>query len=184
MKTINIKLTENIYLNALQADDVNDIYHTINTQREYLGRWLPFVSSTQSVAFTQEFVNYSLSLEDKTFTIREGGTFIGLIGFKATDKENCKTEIGYWLSQDYQGRGIVTRAVSALCNYAFETLGMNRIQIKCAIGNSPSSNIPKRLGFQFEGIERAGELFPDGTFANIEVYSLLKKEYNLIESNK
>lgn len=139
---------------------------------------MPFVAKTDTVAFTQKAV-YSLSNSDnKTFTIREDNKFVGLIGFKATDKGNCKTEIGYWLSGEYQGKGIMTSAVECLCKQAFEELGMNRVQIKCAVGNTPSSNIPKRLGFKFEGVERAGELFADGNFVDIEVYSLLKNEYN------
>jgi ribosomal-protein-serine acetyltransferase len=54
---------------------------------------------------------------------------------------------------------------------------MNRIQIKCANGNIPSKNIPKRLGFILEGIEREGELLCDGHFTNLEVYSLLCKDF-------
>lgn len=173
-----MKLLEDISLRLLQADDAIDIYNTIDAQREYLGRWLPFVASTTSVAVTQTFVDSSLKAEDKTFTIRKGELFIGLIGFKATDKANCKTEIGYWLSREYQGKGIMSRAVEVLYRYAFEELGMNRVQIKCAVGNTPSSNIPKRLGFQFEGVERAGELFANGNFVDIEIYSLLKNEYH------
>lgn len=168
-----MKLFEDISLRVLQADDAKDIYDTIDAQRAYLGRWLSFVESTTSVAVTQAFVNSALNAEDKTFTIRKGEQFVGLIGFKATDKGNCKTEIGYWISEEYHGRGIMTRAVEYLCRQAFEALGMNRVQIKCAIGNTPSSNIPKRLEFQFEGVERAGELFADGNFVDIEIYSLL-----------
>lgn len=174
---IKMKISDDILLRPLQLGDAADIYQTIDSQREYLRRWLPFVDSTQSLQFTQEFVFYSLKTGDKVFTIRECDQFIGLIGFKSTDKENCKTEIGYWLSQYHQGRGIMSRAVKQLCQYAFEDQGINRIQIKCAVGNIPSSNIPKRLGFKFEGIEREGELFTDGSFADLEVYSLLKKEY-------
>lgn len=173
-----MRLFEEISLRPLQVDDAGDIYNAIDTQREYLGRWLPFVAFSDSVAVTQKFVDSAVDAEDKTYTIRKGDQFIGLIGFKATDKANCKTEIGYWLSKDYQGQGIMTRAVERLCRYAFEELSINRVQIKCAVGNAPSSNIPKRLGFQFEGIERAGELFADGSFVDIEVYSLLKNEYN------
>ena len=55
-------------------------------------------------------------------------------------------------------------------------MAMNRIEIKCAIGNTPSSSIPQRLVFKFEGIERAGELFPDGCFKDLEIYSILKDE--------
>lgn len=173
-----MKLFEDISLRPLQADDAKYIYNAIDTQREYLGRWLPFVAGTTSVAVTQAFVDSAWNAEDRTSTIRKGEQFIGLIGFKATDKANCRTEIGYWLSEAYQGNGIMTRAVERLCGYAFEELGMNRVQIKCAIGNNHSSNIPKRLGFKFEGVERAGELFADGNFADIEVYSLLKNEYH------
>lgn len=173
-----MKLFDDISLRLLQADDAKDMYDAIDAQREYLGRWLPFVAGTTSVAVTQAFVDSAFNAEDKTFTIRKGEQLIGLIGFKATDKANCKTEIGYWLSGEYQGKGIMTRAVEVLCGYAFEELGMNRVQIMCAVGNSHSSNIPKRLGFQFEGVERAGELFADGDFVDIEVYSLLKNEYN------
>ena len=54
---------------------------------------------------------------------------------------------------------------------------MNRIQIQCAVGNTKSSNIPRRLGFTLEGIARAGELQADGRFSDIEVYSLLREEY-------
>lgn len=173
-----MELFDDVFLRPLQPDDAKGIYNTIDAQRDYLGRWLPFVVGTTSVSVTQEFVESSLKAEDKTFTIRKGEQCIGLIGFKAIDNANCKTEIGYWLSEKYQGRGIMTRAVDVLCKYAFVELGLNRVQIKCAVGNSHSSNIPKRLGFKFEGVERAGELFANGCFVDLEVYSLLKHEYN------
>ena len=177
---MEIKLSEEISLKTLQIEDVKDIYEMIDDQREYLGRWLPFVSFTTSPEFTKVFVEYTVCLPEEerehTFTIRKKGEFIGLIGFKDTDRENLKTEIGYWLSEKEQGKGIVTRAVSILCGYAFDELSMNRIQIKCAVGNSSSSNIPKRTGFTFEGVERAGELFPDGSFKDLEIYSILRNE--------
>ena len=172
-----MKLFEDISLRSLQADDAKDIYNMIDAQREYLGCWLPFVTATTSMAVTQAFVDSAVNTDDKTYTIRKDDKFIGLIGFKATDNENRKTEIGYWLSDEHQGQGIMTRAVDCLCKYAFQELGLNRVQIKCAVGNTPSRNIPRRLGFQFEGIERAGELVADGSFADIEVYSCLKDEY-------
>ena len=122
---------------------------------------MPFVADTTSIEFTQTFVdstiNTSKENHEPTFTIHKSGEFVGLIGFKATDKGNRKTEIGYWLSEPYQG----------------QELNINRVQIKCAVGNTPSSAIPKRLGFIFEGIERAGELGSNDIFYDLEVYSFL-----------
>ncbi|MDL2228598.1 GNAT family N-acetyltransferase, partial [Odoribacter sp. OttesenSCG-928-L07] len=83
----------------------------------------------------------------------------------------------YWLSADYQKKGIVTQCVEFMVGHAFNKLNLNRIQIKCAVGNIKSSNIPKRLNFKFEGIEREGEYYDDDLFFDIEVYSILKKEW-------
>jgi ribosomal-protein-serine acetyltransferase len=53
-------------------------------------------------------------------------------------------------------------------------LDIKRIQIKCAVANTASRSIPHRLGFQLEGIERAGELLTGGVFTDLAVYSKLK----------
>jgi len=100
----------------------------------------------------------------------------GLISFKYTDRANHKTELGYWLAQDQQGKGLVTRSCKALINLAFERMGMHRVQIKISVDNHRSKGIPKRLGFKFEGIERDGE-FLNGHYTDLEVYSILKNEW-------
>lgn len=61
--------------------------------------------------------------------------------------------------------------------FAFDEMEMNRIQIRCGVGNEPSRCIPIRLGYQFEGVEHAGELFPDGRFMDLEVYSMLNGDF-------
>ncbi|WP_321423994.1 GNAT family protein [uncultured Bacteroides sp.] len=114
--------------------------------------------------------------KEYVFVIHYDGAFARLIGFKDTDKLNKKTEIGYWLSESYQKKGIITESVKVLLHFAFDELDINRIQIKCAVGNAPSRNIPRKLGFKFEGVERDGELLVDNQFTNIEVYSLIKKD--------
>ena len=75
-----------------------------------------------------------------------------------------------------QKKGIITQSMRALVDFAFDELEMNRVQVKCAVANYASKNIPQRLGFQKEGIERDGELLTDGKFTNLEIYSLLKKD--------
>jgi ribosomal-protein-serine acetyltransferase len=109
------------------------------------------------------------------FTIQYKDQFAGIVGFKNTDKVNRKTEIGYWLSEVFQKKGIITKSVAMLCDFAFKALGINRLQIKSTVGNR-SSNIPNSLGFRLEGIERNGELLNDGLYADLEVYSKLKSD--------
>ena len=176
-----IKVDTDIELRLLKQSDSIDIFNMIDSQREYFGKWLPFVESTKQLSDTKNFVksivNTPKDLFEYIFTIRKQKEFIGLIGFKSTDKLNKKTEIGYWISKNHQKQGIVSKAVERLCNFAFNKLDLNRIQIKCAVENKASINIPKRLDFKFEGVERHGELLSGNVFTDLVVYSKLKSDY-------
>jgi ribosomal-protein-serine acetyltransferase len=175
-----IKVNENILLKQIVISDAKDIFETIDSQRIYLRKWLPFVDMTKQFSDTEKFIKsiYSVPIENKelVFVIHYNQKFAGLIGFKSTDRMNKKTEIGYWLSETCQKKGIITESLVALINFAFNDLDLNRIQIKCAIGNIPSKNIPKRLNFEFEGIERDGEILSDGEYTDVEIYSLIKRK--------
>lgn len=175
---MTIKIDSDTALRQLKLSDSKDIFKTIDSQREYLGKWLPFVAVTKELKDTENYVNSVISApKDKfeyVFTIRHLNEFIGIIGYKDTDKANKKTEIGYWLSEKFQKKGIVTKSVDKLCDFAFKEQGLNRVQIKCAVENKRSINIPKKLGFKFEGIERNGELLTGNVFTDLEVYSKLK----------
>jgi ribosomal-protein-serine acetyltransferase len=175
-----LRIDTETVLRQLVTEDAVDIFKAIDSQRAYLGRWLPFVEYTKVLADTETYVdsvvNAPKSRFEYLFTIRNKDMFAGLVGFKGTDWQNRKTEIGYWLSESFQKQGIMTRAVERLCHFAFHELQLNRVQIKCAVGNEASIAIPIRLGFQFEGIERAGELLTGHVFTDLVVYSKLKSD--------
>jgi len=172
-----IQVSEDIVLYPLSVDDIFKIFNTLNEEREYMREWLPFVDTTHEEEDTANFVNHVLQTEDKQFTIYYQDKFVGLVGFKDTDNTNKKIEIGYWLSQHAQGKGIMMKSVFRLLELAFSEMEMNRIQIKVAVGNHKSRRIPERLGFQTEGVERDGELLVGGVYTDIAVYSLLKREF-------
>jgi ribosomal-protein-serine acetyltransferase len=174
-------LFDQFNLQLLTIENDLEIFHLIDNNREYLGKWLPFIPFTKSVTDTTSFVTSVIQhpnfASQPVFTIREKNKIIGLIGFKDTDHTNLKSEIGYWLAENYQKKGIATEAVKRLCQYGFSHLNLNRIQLKVALGNTPSRNIPLRLGFQLEGMERAGEKVSDHKYRDLEIFSLLKSEF-------
>lgn len=176
-----IQVNKETQLRLISIDDAKSIFETIDSQREYLGRWLPFVGYTDSIddsiAFISSVLQTPADRAEQVFVIYQNDKFAGVVGFKDTDRLNRKTEIGYWLSQPFQKKGIITQSVQKLVEYAFNKLEMNRIQIRCAVGNEPSKRIPQRLNFKFEGVEREGELLLSGEFTNLEVYSLLKSDF-------
>lgn len=178
---ISFSILPDILLREVRIEDAAAIYHAIDTHRDYLKTWLPFVDNLHSVADEENFLKSVLSAPaeryEPVFGIwNDRNEICGLIGFHFSDFDNHRTEIGYWLLPEYQHRGIVTIGVRKLCQWAVEEKGMKRIQIRCATGNAASNGIPIRLGFLREGTERAGELLASGEYADIHVYSILKEE--------
>lgn len=171
----HIRVNDKIRLESATADMAPVIFETIDRDREYLKEWLPFVNFTFDLNDTIKFlksVSDESNRRDFIYIVWYKEEFAGLIGFKDTDWVNRKTEIGYWLAEKMQHKGIITACVTKLADYAFRKLNMHRIQIKVAESNQKSEAIPKKLNFKLEGIERAGELHGD-KFLNLKVYSLL-----------
>lgn len=177
---VELKVDSEIVLKEIELSDAEAIFKLIDSDRKNLRIWLSFVDSTKEIEDTKDFIRSTLFLpediRDFVAVIIYNGQKIGLIGFKLTDFVNKKTEIGYWISKEFENKGIVTKSVVKMINYAFNNLELNRIQIKCGIGNEKSSKIPKKLNFKFEGIERSAELL-NGKFIDAEVYSILKDEW-------
>lgn len=161
-------------------EDATLIFEAIDKNREDLRIWLPFIDGLKSVADEQGFLQSVLAVpyeqRDPVYILEQGKAICGLAGFHFSDAPNRRTEIGYWLLPAYRGKGIVTNTVRYLCQWAVRERNMNRIQIRCAVGNIPSNAVPKRLGFTLEGTEREGELLTSGEYVNVNVYSILKKE--------
>lgn len=172
-----IKISDVYSLRLLEVNDTVALFTILDSQREQMRVWLPFVDLTQSAEDIKKSMKTFATPENPQFCIMRGEEVIGLIGFKDTDQINRKTEIGYWLSFDYQGKGVMTQAVEKLLEYAFGIMKMHRVTIKAAEKNKKSRNVPQRLGFVQEGIERESELLVDGLHADIVVYSMLKREY-------
>ena len=166
-------------LRRLRTEDAPDIFASIDTQRRYLGRWLPFVADTHRIEQTRQVVagmladtaNPVYTIRDgETFTLRSGNAFAGLIGFKSADAARRSVEIGYWLREEQQGKGIMAAAVRTLCDLAFGEMGMRRGEIRCGTGNLPSNRIPQRLGFLRSHVEEQGEQLSDGAWIDLNVY--------------
>lgn len=175
----HIRVNDKIRLELIKGSMAQIIYDTIERDRKYLAEWLPFVAFTREVSDTVAFIASLTSQgnkKDSVYCIWYKEEFAGLIGFKETDWVNRKSELGYWLAEKMQGKGIIVASVEKLIKYAFKSQKLNRIQIKVAEGNTKSESIPLRLGFKFEGIERDGELH-DKKYLNLKIFSLLRKEW-------
>lgn len=181
-----IRIDEHLCLREINIADTQSIFQIIDAYRDELREWLTFIDSTIS---DMDTLNYIKSVSpynsdgDKVYTILYNEKIVGLIDIENIHICNNKAEIGYWLSPEYQGKGIMRKSVMSLMHYAFTHLEFNRIQIKCAVANHKSNNIPLKIGFKHEGIEREGELLSSGKYTDLNVYSMLKHEFITIPTS-
>lgn len=176
-----IVVSDSLILRLLRQESAGIIFESMDHNRHYLRKWLPFVDNTwkaeDTEAYIKSIIQYSGPKRDLVYEIWHRDAFAGLIALKEVDQWNKRAELGYWLDPRFEGQGIMTSSCTAIMNFAFTKLGLNRIQVKAGIGNSRSSRVPERLGFKFEGIERSGEKFSDH-YIDLEVYSMLKKDWS------
>jgi len=82
-------------------------------------------------------------------------------------------EVSYFLRGSARGRGLATRAVRLVSRWAFEELGIERIELRAHPQNDASRRVAERAGFTREGLERASRPWPDGKRFDSILYSLL-----------
>lgn len=100
----------------------------------------------------------------------------GAIRLNHIEHENRKASVGYYIGEQFQGSGVATASVRAVLQYAFERLGFNRIELRCASDNLASQRVAERLGFAWEGLLRQAEL-QDGVYLDHFVYGLLRDDF-------
>ena len=93
------------------------------------------------------------------FKILYEGTFTGVIGLSDIDTVNRGAHVGYWISKDLRNRGIATIALSLICDYSRDNLGLNRLYTKVLEYNPASLKVLIKNGFAIEGYQRDSYIF-------------------------
>ncbi|CAJ36208.1 GNAT family N-acetyltransferase [Methanocella arvoryzae] len=167
-------------LRLVEEQDVQEIFELIDSSREHLRPWLPWVDLTTTSEDTAGFIRRSLEQHEKNeaiiLALMYRGKIAGIVSLVTIDWENEKAEMGYWIGTQYRGKGLATRACRALVTTAFEDLGLHRVEIRVATENGRSRAIAGRPGFTQDGVLREAILLY-GRYHDMVVYSMLKAEW-------
>ncbi|MBP2078665.1 GNAT family N-acetyltransferase [Oceanobacillus polygoni] len=174
------EVDEHITLQQLKLQDANQLFQLIDRNRSYLREWLPWLDTNvepeDSLAFIDHMLQASKDKKGLTAGIFYQDKLVGVAGFNVFDWTNRIGYIGYWIGQDYQGKGIITNVVRALTDYAFTEAQLNRVDIRAAFTNNKSRAIPERLGFKEEGLLRQAEWLYDHYVDHV-VYGMLASDW-------
>ena len=127
---------------------------------------IDFISSMLSANEDETFA-FAITLDDKV---------IGSIGvFRQQNIHRQTAEMGYYIAEEYWGKGIMTDAVKQICNYVFKNSDILRIYAEPFAYNTGSCRVLEKAGFQYEGTLRNNAV-KNGKVIDMKMYSLLREE--------
>lgn len=173
MATIFPILKEDCFLlRQIVAEDIHEIYQGLSHPDviKYYG------VSYNSLADTKAQMKWFADLEAEGTGIwwaivnKENMAFYGAIGFNNLSTVHQKAEIGFWLLPAYWGKGIMSKAIARVCDYAFNKLNLHRIEALVETENGNSKNLLKKSNFNYEGTFVDYEI-KNGNFISLESYA-------------
>ena len=130
------------------------------------GYSIDYISSMLSANEDETFA-FAITLDDKV---------IGSIGvFRQQNIHRQTGEMGYYIAEEYWGKGIMTEAVKQICEYVFKHSDILRIYAEPFAHNMGSCRVLEKAGFQYEGTLRNNAV-KNGKVIDMKMYSLIREE--------
>ena len=168
--------SERLLLRQITPGDVNEIFELRSDPEtmKYIPR--PLVTSID------EAMNHIEMIQDKTekneginwaITLKGSSKMIGIIGHYRVKWEHFRSEIGYMLLPEYQGKGIISEAIQLMINYGFYEMQMHSLEAIIDPKNTASAKVLEKNNFVREAHFLQNEFY-DGKFLDTVIYSILK----------
>ncbi len=167
----SIKLEDSKTINMLMVSNADRF------KRYFPGTLAQNLTEKLSKTFANTKVNQFLDKEEYLFTIKEdvNQNVIGLVYIKELDWIKKQGEFAYCIDSDYGGKGLISKSVKALSNYAFESLGLETLQIIVHKDNVPSIKVALKNDFKWIKT-LLNEFTPTGEHPlDMELYELYKQ---------
>jgi ribosomal-protein-serine acetyltransferase len=174
-----LPIGDEAFVRTFALDDAETLFSLVDAERERLRRWMPWTDGVRTVEDQRGWIQRALASEhdhEANGIWLSTGELAGTIGMTVTTLEN-RAEVGYWIAERYEGRGLVSRAAAAMIDLGFRELRLHRITLRAAVTNARSRAVAERLGFTREGVLREQGLVCTGQYHDMVVYGLLDREW-------
>lgn len=171
--------TSRLTLRPVTTDDAEAYFDIFSDERSML-YWSHEPITTHDEA--QELLRQDIEWEEGDSAINWGITLpdsnrlIGKINLFQISQQNRRAEMGYILERGHWGRGYMAEAMACVLAYAFDTLGLHRIEADTDPDNTPSLALLDRFGFSREGLFR-DRWFVHGKWHDSVMLALLEADY-------
>lgn len=153
---------DGLILRAPRMEDFEQWSNLRGQSRAFLEPWEPLWAPDDLTrgAFRRRLTRYADEMRlDQAYSFfiftKDDGVLMGGLTFGNIRRGVARsTTLGYWMGQRYAGQGVMTRAVRLGLGFAFDTLGLRRVEAGCVPGNTASIRVLEANGFEREGYAR------------------------------
>jgi ribosomal-protein-serine acetyltransferase len=175
-----VDLDDSAELRPLEPWQAEEFLSHMNRARATIDPWIPWASVSTDLATARQTLQRYADKQAQTgaglYGIWLDGVLVGGVMFVAFDPHGGNCEVGCWLEPAGTGRGLVTKAMRVLIDYALITRGLFRVEWHCRPDNTASSNVARRLGMRLDGTLR--QSYPwKGVRYDSEIWGLLAPDW-------
>ena len=166
------------HLEKWKLSDAADLTSIISNKKiqDNLRDGLPYPYTQQDGI---DYISFLLSSNENdtfAFAITVEGKIVGSIAaFRQENVHRRTAELGYYLAEEYWGKGIMPEAVKQICDYIFSNSDILRIYAEPFAYNTASCRVLEKAGFQYEGTLRNNAI-NNGKILDMKMYSRLKSD--------
>jgi ribosomal-protein-serine acetyltransferase len=178
MITRQIEFTDGmITLRPIADANPNEVYQAVRESLADLKPWMSWATEAYTIEDTRDWLtiaaegwgsgkNYAFAIYDA-----QDGNLCGGAGINNIDLQYRLCNLGYWVRSSRAGRGIASRATRLLARFGIEQLGMIRVEVGVAVGNTRSLRAAEKAGAKREGVLRnrilVGEIIHDAVMHSL-----------------
>jgi RimJ/RimL family protein N-acetyltransferase len=179
----SVSLVDNdILLRPFRLSDSAGLYQAVHESLQELKPWMSWATEAYTEMTAREYITITQARWDErtfyAFAITRAEEIVGACTLSSIHPLYRFCNLGYWVRSSYRGQGIAGRAAQLVARFAFENLGLIRVEIVIAVGNHASLRVAEKLGAHDEGI-LLNRMVVGRSVYDAHMYSLLPSDFGL-----
>jgi RimJ/RimL family protein N-acetyltransferase len=173
-------IDEELLLRPFRLDDAVQLYDAVKTSLSELQPWMSWAIDGYNERTAREYITIARARwEEHTYyalAITRRGELLGACTLSSIHSIYRFCNLGYWVRTSCHGQGIAGRAAKLAARFAFEHLGLIRVEIVIAVGNQASVRVAEKIGAHDEGILR-NRIVVGKSIYDAHMYSLIPSDF-------
>ncbi|HJR79506.1 MAG TPA: GNAT family protein [Anaerolineales bacterium] len=175
-------IDDEIVLRPFRFEDSTGLYQAVHESLKHLSPWMSWANESYTAATAREYITIARARwEERTlfaFAITCNDEILGGCTLSSIHSVYQYCNLGYWVRRSRHGQGIAGRAAKLAARFAFEKVGLVRVEIVIAVGNQASIRVAEKIGAHYEGL-LLNRMVVGRSVYDAHMYSLIPSDFGL-----